>query len=377
MSRIAGSLGDEPIDQVLGRSETEEQLQFHKGSLMISRNISLVLPVGFQATVEIHMRRFLESAMISSADVLSGSPPGITLIVRRGNYANPCMSLLTMYNVYVILEHFYDYFQDPSRNLNIVWLDGHARSELDHVWQIIFGTKPVHIRRLRMQGDTNNAVYNPILLTKDTMLVNTMSAIGDEGLGMYGWENEYAAEASSQNTSCLKDSTLVHFRDFVLERFGLQRAVTSTKRLTFLVRRDYRAHPRSSGLTDRTISDDQADAAYLHTLYPDHTVEIVAFEGMPFREQLMHLVSADVFVAVHGAGNIHVLFLPDLATFVEYIPKPFRQRKRFRFLAACLNVSYVARSCFVEGSRRLDGQSTPRGGRASKALIQVRLRPRL
>ena len=32
----------------------------------------------------------------------------MTLLVRRGNYANPCMALLTMYNVYIVLEYYYD-----------------------------------------------------------------------------------------------------------------------------------------------------------------------------------------------------------------------------------------------------------------------------
>ena len=73
-------------------------------------------------------------------------------------------------------------------------------------------------------------------------------------------------------------------------------------------------------------------------------------------------LSYDIFVAVHGAGNIHVLFLPDHAVFVEYFPKRFQNRRRFQYLAQCLNIQYQQKKATVEETLA-DGK------------IVVRLRP--
>lgn len=454
-SFIQGSVGGETIDDVLFRPEEEEQLRFLKGSLLLYNNATI--PPRLVNSVDVHMRRFLQSAVTvgteasdSESSILShkasrvdsageGFPSlnrhhdedAITLLVRRGNYANPCMAVLTIYNVYIVLEHYYDYFSKRSMetsgrrpsSLNIIWLDGHAHGDLDPVWYRLFQTQPLHIKQLLMPSslrsfrraniNTNSQFDQDIhrrdegvMLSGHVMVVNTMSAIGDEGLGIYQWgggdysttdERKHLLLPNAQvngNRSCWKNSTLVFFRDFVLEQYGLNRTTTTErdeslsssspnpKILTLLVRQDYRAHPRSTGETDRTLANVSADATYLQTLYPSHSVQIVSFEGMPFVQQLQTIISTDVLVAVHGAGNIHVLFLPDHATLVEYIPKSFSNRRRFRFLAECLNVTYIAKRAWIEGRRRtppLLQQSTmppqvsghERGG---KELIQVRLR---
>ena len=386
VSRMEGSRGGEPVDQVLiGRSEAEEQLRFPKGSLMVSNTTSF-LPPGFVDTVDVHMKRFLQSAVtVPTLELLPSALPedpsanGITLIVRRGNYANPCMALLTMYNVYIILEHYCkDSIRSPLPTM-ILWLDGHARGDLDPVWHQLFGTQPRHIKDLDADYDEHgqHAVFGSstmagiVALSTHVIAVNTMSAIGDEGLGLYSWNTK-----SDSGIDCLRNSTLIHFRDFVLERYHLQRSTTPSHIVTLLVRQDYRAHPRSSGLTDRTLANVTADTAYVQSMYPHHTVRVVSFEGMPFRRQLEYVVSTEIFVTVHGAGNIHVLFLPDNATLVEYVPKPFRQRKRFRYLADCLNVTYIVKPAWIESTRHssdigMYGKDTMR----KKELIQVRLRP--
>jgi hypothetical protein len=338
------------------------------------------------------MRRFLASAVSMSnssqqetttraSETLSN---GITLLVHRGNYANPCMTLVTMYNVYIILEFYYNYFRQPmDRTLTIVWMDGHAKGDLDNVWNRLFQTEPRHMKQLGMNNVGNKSAIP--LPGQHVMVVNTMSAMGDEGLGLFDW----VVMDSAQNHPCSNDSTLVQFRNFVLDRYGLlsdrrtkvREGGGRSKILTLLVRKDYRAHPRSTGYTDRTLSNVTADARYLQSIYPNHTLQVVSFEGLPFGDQLRYIVSTDILVAVHGAGNIHVLFLPDTGTLVEYMPKPFRQRRRFKYLAACLKIRYRTMPASIE-SRRLvatnvTASSTTSSHKALQELIQVRLRPRL
>ncbi len=389
---IEGSVGSEAIEDVVNRPEAQEQLVFFKGSLLLQNN---TVPQYLVNSADTHMKRFLQSAIslpdfqsqYGSNHVFSSPSSRITLLVRRGNYANPCMALLTMYNVYIILEYYCKHFVSGSRSLSIVWLDGHAKGDLDPVWYQLFETQPLHVKQLNKQLSLTNEGLDSsdpksrISLLGHLMVVNTMSAIGDEGLGLYDWNVDAMTGDNQQGkkrnpSSGLLNSTLVQFRNFVLERYGLKRSASKTKILTLLVRRDYRAHPRSTGQTDRTLANVTADALYLQNLYPTHTLQVVSFEGMPFIEQLRFITSTDVLVAVHGAGNIHVLFLPDDATMVEYIPQPFRQRRRFRFLAECLNVSYVAKPAWIEERRSVDTTAIgERSRHGSKEILKVRLRP--
>jgi hypothetical protein len=89
------------------------------------------------------------------------------------------------------------------------------------------------------------------------------------------------------------------------------------------------------------------DIEYIHSEYPSYNVTTVSFEGMSFREQLSYVTQSDIFISIHGAGNVHSLFLPHHATFVEYSPKKYQYRKRFRFLSECLNLTYVAKQAWI------------------------------
>ena len=61
------------------------------------------------------------------------------------------------------------------------------------------------------------------------------------------------------------------------------------------------------------IHDVKETVDALRVKYPDHEMRAVSFEGMPFREQLKVIRETDLLIAVHGAGNVHVLFLESSA----------------------------------------------------------------
>eukprot|EP00934_Nitzschia_sp_Nitz4_P008514 Nitzschia sp. Nitz4//scaffold28_size193895//119655//120818//NITZ4_001668-RA/size193895-processed-gene-0.28-mRNA-1//1//CDS//3329545991//8504//frame0 len=382
-----GSLGGENISQVIGRPEQEELLVYDAHSWMVPAPI----PMPLLQSADPHVRRFLLSASIKSKESDVPSVPmvtpltrrtdsAITLFVRRGNYANPCMALITMYNVYVCLEHYYGWFSMPlSRRptLTILWLDGHAHGDLDVVWEVLFGATPLHIRQLSTMLESSSATANHHNISwvelPNAMVVNTMSVMGNEGMSQHQWMDEDETEASC----CMQNSTLVAFRDFVLQQYNLSRqsapdSLSENPKLTLLARKKYyMAHPRSNGETDRTLFDVQDDVAYLKSQYPSHTVEVVYFEGMTFQQQLEHIVSTDILVSVHGAGNIHLLFLPANATLVEYVPKNFQLRLRFRYLAECLNLRYMSKTANI----RTRASKHIQLGQEQKESIQVQLRP--
>lgn len=190
-------------------------------------------------------------------------------------------------------------------------------------------------------------------------------------MDIYRWRR---TDSNTPNCTLNHKNTFVAFRDFVLFRFGMERRRldrpgrtldgSTRPRLTFLLRKDYVAHPRSNGHTDRTLANPEDDLINLESVYSNHSISVVSFEGMGFRTQLDHITQTDIFVAVHGAGNIHTLFLPDHATFVEYFPSEFKRRRRFRILAECLNITYHQKRAW--SVTHLD----------NKSKVLVRIRPK-
>lgn len=385
-SRIIGSLGGETnFTAIWGRSELMESLEYQAGALaLLQPQLAPIVHSIALANFSFDGKviEFLQSAMATSRarkhspqrevseDMGADGKSSTTLLVRRGAYANPCMALLTMYNVYLTLEHFQVLEKDPR---TIVWLDGHARGDLDDVWETLFGEQPIHIKQLKVTTDRENAMdrSDSTVQLDNAIIVNTKSHAGNEGMDIYRWRR---TNSNTPNCTIGPTNTLVEFRDFVLHQFGMERRRqdstnvalegSARPRLTFLVRKDYVAHPRSTGQTDRALANPYDDSAYLGEVYVNHTISVVSFEGMSFRKQLEHVTQTDIFVAVHGAGNIHVLFLPDHATFVEYFPSSFRRRRRFRFLAECLNITYHQKRAWVV--KEIE----------DKSKVLVRLRPK-
>jgi hypothetical protein len=339
--KIEGSVGGEPLKTVMNRPIEVELLNFNSGSLIIKAPLldKLVLQTGDPI-----VKSFLRSAILESSDNDSSrtiqNQVTYNVLVRRPTYANPCMAILSMYNVYVVMKYLLGSTESVT---NIIWLDGHAQSpNLDAIWKRLFQIKPIYVKKL---DESQRIIHNAVV-------VNTNSAIGDGGLGIYGWEGHNKCKNNTNNSMqgpCL-DSTLLQFRNFVIERFGvaLKPKDDGTCQLTFLLRNDYMAHPRSNGRTDRTLANAQEEIAYIRSKYPDCEVNPVSFEEMGFEEQLKIVSQSDIFVAVHGAGNIHVLFLPPHALFVEYFPKRFQNRRRFRYLTECLNIKYLSKKAIVQ-----------------------------
>jgi Glycosyltransferase 61 len=303
-----------------------------------------------------------------------------TFLVRRGDYVNPCFAIITMYHVFLAMEKF---GLTQSRK-NIVWLDGHARGDLDVVWQDLFDTTPKHILQLSSTVDDDSS-NSHIVRLDNAIVINSKSHLGDEGMVRYRWR--YGSRQTLNCTLHPQSNTLVAFRDFVLEKYGLHRKKKNTvggttinatdnnstnnapdtasrPTLTLLVRKDYVSHPRSNGKTDRVLANATDDALYIQSKYENHSVSVVSFEGMEFRKQLEIVTQSDVLVAVHGAGNIHAWFLPDHATFVEYFPSKFQGRKRFRYISECLNLTYESETAYIVD--RFEGSTK----------VSVRLRPR-
>lgn len=333
-SKIGGSLGGESIQSVLNRKVEDEFLNFSTGAVQLQRPVSEDVP---REVVDPVIKSFLNSSILAAqtaSEDISTNSHSTTLLIRRGGYANPCLAIISMYNTFVVQR-----FLLNKAAAQIVWLDGHARNDnMDAVWEQLFQTKPMHIKRL---SDSESKL-------DDAVLVNTVSAMGDEGLGVYGWERDTSGRS---DVELCKNSTLAMFRDFVLKRYDIRPRTKeegdTSCRLTLLARKHHMSHPRSTGRTDRVLANVTDDIDYIQSEYPECEATAVSFEDITFRQQLEIVSQSDVFVSVHGAGNIHVMFLPSHGKLVEFFPKGFTRRLRFQYLAECLGVSYEARKAKI------------------------------
>jgi len=320
VSRIDGPVGNETIHSVKGRTEKEEFLSYHAGAFQMEAEV----PPGMDRT----WSRVLEATQYKLVTHKDDDIP--TVFLHRPTYANPCFWTAALYNLYITLHQF-DLLNESA--LRIVWMDGHAWTQLNSVWGHLFrATEVLHIKQL----DPHTRYTRPYF-------VHTESTFHDPGLRKH-----------QNRDACQPDSSLHQFRDFVLDRHGLSLKTTDTNQLTLLTRLDYMGHPRSDGITDRKIHDIEKTQELLADQYPGYTIKTVSFEEMPYREQLVVISQTDLLVSVHGAGNIHVIFLPSHATLVEYYPPGFSGRVRFKYLAACMGIQYVQKSARIASN--LPGQ---------------------
>ena len=338
LSKIWGlARGNETVADVLGRSEKEEHLTYQKNALLIldgtknstSPNTTLTLDGDFRKsgpgqllgaaslTDKISSREGAKEETKSLwrriTDIWGESRQpsrenickdwGYTYFVFRGDYVLLPKVLSTLYDLWTTHKIFTEADQSTKDcPPTIVWLDGHAYGgDLDRIYHHLFGSG-VHVRRLA-QEDAGNAT----LMFKRAVFIESTSPFW-EGLALYKYDHP-----------CQNNSGLHQFRDFVLERHGVKRKELSgktneTKRLTFLVRKDYQPHPRSDGRTDRQVEDIEGDANYLRRQHPDYQLDIVSFETMSFADQLRCMARTDLFVAIHGAGNMHAMEQNSMST---------------------------------------------------------------
>lgn len=90
----------------------------------------------------------------------------------------------------------------------------------------------------------------------------------------------------------------------------------------------------------RKLLDEDSHIEALREGIPHVALEVVDFDGMPFKEQLSIARQTDVLVGVHGAGLTHALFQQQGSVVVEIQPEGFNHQG-FRNLAQMLGHAYL------------------------------------
>jgi hypothetical protein len=347
--------GGEAIEKAMGISEEAEYIQFAHGSVVlpspIPQEVYSVFPKK-NTQINERIRSMLKQAVTKPLPLDDGEGGGeysaghTAMLVMRQDYANPCMAIAELYGNFVAARAF------GIDSTEIVFIDAHPANPFDEVWAKVF-QKSEYV--LRMRG-TDGSVLKRF---SRVVIVGHETGIHDKGLRLH----------SQRGAKLCHKSSLLHlFASHVLKAFNVERQA-KTKHLTLLYRADYTAHPRSDGLVDRAMVEVDKTLLLVQQKWPGYTATAVRFENISFAEQLAIMSKTEVLLAVHGAGNIHTLFLPPGASLFEFFPAAFGGRTRFRFLSQAVGVEYHALSAKVVATRgkskkiSVDIQAAIRGAR--------------
>lgn len=306
-----GQPGGEDIEKVIGQSEDSEYLSFDPGYFQMRCDKSFSYK--FQSGRD-HKRTWMNVLHISTRPELEYKylEKDPVIVITRYEYANLYFVLNDFYNAFLMCKMFN---LDPT-DTTILILDGHPHGALDSSWGSIFGGM-MRASDLRMQGTT---MFRQMI----------WSILG------------YESPIHTNNFT----PYLEEFREFFLSRLQIphNRFLDCSKVNILLVwRRDYLAHPRNSkGKVVRKIANEDALLKTLKQAFPEHNINGVQLDLLPFQEQVELIVQTDIFVGMHGAGLGYTLFLPPHAALFEMFPNyGTTWNRHFRNMAEWRHLHYA------------------------------------
>ena len=232
------SAGGEPIDSVAGRQEEAEFPVYQKGAFSIvgssagQQQPACSVNVGtgrFHAYLENVMRSLEFPASMGDNDARCDlTIRGLTLAITRYEYANLYHTMTDWYNAYQAWM-MSPYFS-PSTPPTVLFLDGHSSGSLDEMWVTLFGAKPIYMSSL--------SGYERVCFEHFGLIPpGYTSALG-------------VTPTMGVAQDCRLPAQIPAFASHVLTRLGIDpkaRAAadpSSPKRILYIFRRDYLAHPR-------------------------------------------------------------------------------------------------------------------------------------
>lgn len=285
VSRIDCSAGGEDLESVMGRKESLEVPKYNKGALSTPERI--LLPEGVLQKRTFYVKDFVHSVDIQDLPCVEiRSRP--TLFVQRYEYANLFHTLLDWWSAFFVMPAH-------EGTVDVVFLDGHARGNLDSVWSHLWGNV-VYLKQLAEGGVCfENAVLVP------------------SGHSSVLWPRE-------RNLPRVCIAMMNAFERFFVEGYGLQGVSLEWGRITIIDRRPYVAHPRgkSGGEPQRILTNLDELKVRLEQETNATLVEVIRLEHMSFQEQLTVLRKTHIVIANHGAALSFLVFMSKGAHVLEF-----------------------------------------------------------
>ena len=145
------------------------------------------------------------------------------------------------------------------------------------------------------------------------------------------------------------DSDLQTFRKRVVKACNLDdHKHHNNSRLVLISRKPYKRSPKDElRKFERVLSNEEDLINGIKTLFPSTNVTAVHLEDLPICDQVFYANQADVLLAVHGAGLVHLWWLRDDAMVVEMEPHYEAGNPSFKVLSKVTGRKY--KSHFIGG----------------------------
>ena len=174
----------------------------------------------------------------------------------------------------------------PKEKVRLVFLDGHAKGNLDSVWEHMFG-EFTYVQHLPKGGVCfEKAIFIPA-----------------------GYSSALFPDMSMR-LRCPRQILADEFSNHVLKSFNLQSLQRKPGKIVIIDRKPYVAHPRSKPENTQRILGNLGDLRKrLLKIKRVTSVEVLRLETMTFEEQLRAIREARILIGNHGAGLSHLMFM--------------------------------------------------------------------
>jgi EGF domain-specific O-GlcNAc transferase len=223
--------------------------------------------------------------------------------------------------------------KEDVANMQIVFDDDHPAEEIDDWYRMLNGKPPIRIKDLTT-GTCHGNVLVPLAGSSSPFWAALLETVQHEPC----------------RTSFLVDAFRRRvFRHLGLEPDGPGAAPNEHPSVTFV----NRTHNRRLFDADRLL-------AGVRAAHPGSRVRSVDLAELPLREQVALAAATDVFVGHHGAGMMHLLFLPADAAVVEVTSG---RARKFRSVSRLRGLAHFEADCLQEPeyAHAVNGTALPEG----------------
>lgn len=283
--------GGESIKSVIGHTEKDEMVTVQKGFFNIPCSVFPKLSIPRRS----HFQNWYDGIStrgFSAADEQKKS--FFTVLVQRGDYANLYWTLIELYNTYLTIR----LLNENPKTTEVILMDAHPVGKLDYLWTILFG-------KVSRIGEMKSRTFRQKLAwvsKKDPM-------------SQYVQNIPFVEEFKFALFKGANSSTGINLRHKCL----------NTQNVTFILRKDYVAHPRNpTGKIKRKLANEKDIIDYLKTKITNANINAVQIDLLPIGEQIKLIYESSVLIGVHGAGLGHTLLLRSGSTMIELFPSSYK-----------------------------------------------------
>jgi Glycosyltransferase 61 len=298
----------EPLAQVMGQAESDEQLHYQKGAFVTHQNYTL----STHSSSLFYLQTVLDNLVLATVGNSEWSrscqnvAPGVTLFLQRDEYVNLYHTMTDVWNTWEVYRQL-----DHSQPVRVVFLDAHPMGLLDEVWSTLFGT----VERVNDLLDRGTACFESVRLIPS----GYTSRLGHSQL-------------------CTDPVVMNEFVDFVLHKYHLESIRMLPGRVSLIDRQSFVAHARNQpvppGSDAREIDNLNQVATWIQQRIPQvSAVHVLSLHTMTFREQLRAIRESELVIGNHGAGLTHLLFLDNHTHVIEFQVRSldvFRRLQRWK-----------------------------------------------